>query len=262
MNTARPISALLTSLPLDFVPALRQTAALGFTHVDVVALAERPPEHLNALAESGLLVSCAALGRDLPKGQALDAADVELRRAAVETIKRHIADAARLGATVCYLVPGHDPSREALLRFADAGVLLADYAGSYRVKLCVEHIPGRALSTAREALVWLHGVGHVNLELLIDVGHCLISGQSPAGEIDQCGPCLGYVHFDDNDGVSDLHWPLLTGRLTEQQLRAVVVSLDLVNYRGALALELNPQNADPVSALSRGKALLETLQAR
>ena len=53
------VSAMLTSLPLDFSAALRQAAALGFTHVDIVALTDRPLEHLEALADSGLLVSCA-----------------------------------------------------------------------------------------------------------------------------------------------------------------------------------------------------------
>ena len=64
----------------------------------VVALGDRPPAHLEALADSGLLVGCAAVGRGLPEGHAPDAEDVGLRRAALEEMKRQVADAGRLGA--------------------------------------------------------------------------------------------------------------------------------------------------------------------
>src|SRR5438094_56178 len=99
------LSYLLSSLPLDFKPALLQAVELGFAHVDVVALGERSPQDLEALAESGLLVACAALGRNLPEGQSLDAAAVEVRRKALDQVKLHVADAGRLGATHGYVIP-------------------------------------------------------------------------------------------------------------------------------------------------------------
>jgi sugar phosphate isomerase/epimerase len=251
-----PLSVLLSSLPLDFVPAVRQAAALGFTHVDVVALAERPADHLEALADAGLLISCAAVGRGLPEGYTLDAESVATRREALNAMKRQVADAGRLGATCCYVVSGTDASAEGLARFAEACALLAEYAGQRMVRLCVEHIPGRALSTAAAALAWLEQTGHENLYLLLDVGHCLISGEDAAGVARRAGPRLGYVHLDDNDGVGDLHWPLLTGRLTGEQLQGVVRALSETGFRGGVALELNPGNADPVGALRDGMALL------
>src|SRR5262249_17287722 len=58
MTAANPVSVLLSSLPLDFAAAVRQAAALGFTHVDVVALADRPADHLEVLADAGVLVAC------------------------------------------------------------------------------------------------------------------------------------------------------------------------------------------------------------
>src|SRR5260370_39545241 len=108
------VSALLTSLPVPFEDAVRQVAGLGFTHVAVVALGGRPPVHLEALAESGLLVACASVGRHLPDGCTLDAAAIEARRVALEEMKRQVADAARLGATHCYVVPGQDFSAAGL----------------------------------------------------------------------------------------------------------------------------------------------------
>src|SRR5262249_50243983 len=104
-----PLSAMLTSLPLDFGTACARAAELGFTHIDIVALADRPPGHYDALADSALLVACAGVGRDLPSELGLDVAAVARRREAVELVKRQIADAARLGATRAYLVSGTDP---------------------------------------------------------------------------------------------------------------------------------------------------------
>jgi D-psicose/D-tagatose/L-ribulose 3-epimerase len=250
---------MLTSLPLSFEDGVRAAAALGFTHVDVVALTERPPEHLDALADSGVLVSCAALGRGLPEGHTLDAASVDVRRATLEALKRQVADAAQLGATHGYVVPGQDSSADGLARFADACHMLAGFAGQRMVRLCVEHIPGRALATAAGTLAWLEQVAEDNLALLLDVGHCLITKEDPAAVIARAGGRLGYLHFDDNDGVGDLHWPLLEGRLTENVLAEVLGSLRAASYRAALALELNPNHGVPEEALAQGKALLARL---
>jgi D-psicose/D-tagatose/L-ribulose 3-epimerase len=253
------LSALLTSLPLAFEDAVAEMAKLGFTHVDVVALAERPAPQLEALAKSGLIVSCASIGRDLPAGQTLDAADVASRRAAVETMHRHIADAARLGATHGYVVSGLDSSRDGLFRFGEACTLLADYAQQRQVRLCLEPIPGRALPSAAAMLDFLGGIDHENLALLLDVGHCLISKEEPAEVVRRAGKQLGYVHVDDNNGQGDVHWPLLSGVLREEQLRNCLAALDEAGYQHALSLELNPQNQNPKHGLSEGKALLEKL---
>jgi sugar phosphate isomerase/epimerase len=250
---------LLSSLPLPFAEALRTTAVLGFTHVDLVASAHRSPDQREALADSGLLVSCGAVARNLPNGQALDAADVTACRAAVQATQAQIAEAAQLGATHCYLVPGTDASAEALERFGEACVVLADFAASRKVRLCVEHIPGRALPSAAAVLAWLDRVNHATLALLLDVGHCLISREDAAVVATRAGDRLGYIHFDDNDGVADRHWPLLTGRLTELALQGLSTALRQIHYDGALCLELSPDNPAPEEALRQGKALLARL---
>jgi sugar phosphate isomerase/epimerase len=247
---------MLTSLPVPFEQSVRAAAALGFSHVDVVALTERPPEHLEVLAESGVLVSCAALGRGLPEGHTLDAPSVEVRRTTLEALKCQVADAARLGATHGYLVPGQDASTDAVTRFTDACRLLAAFAGQRIVRLCIEHVPGRALPTAVATLAWLEEVADDHLALLLDVGHCLITKEDPAAMITRAGGRLGYVHFDDNDGVSDLHWPLLEGCLTEEVLVGVLTALRTADYRGTLALELNPNHGVAAEALAQGKGLL------
>lgn len=257
-----PLSVLLSSLPLEFEEAVHQAADLGFGHVDVVALVDRPAGHGDALADTGVIVSCAAVGRGLPDGQVLDAASVADRRAAVDAMKRQIADVARLGATHAYVVSGTDDTPQGLECFAEACRLLADFAAERRVRLCLEHIPGRALSTAAGTLDWIEELGHENLSLLLDIGHCLITAEDPAALVRRAGMRLGYVHLDDNDGVGDLHWPLLTGRLTELGLRDTLDALAAVRYGGVLSLELMATNPEPVEGIRLSKVIVERLLAR
>lgn len=254
-----PLAAFATSLPGAFAAVLGQIAALNFTYVDLVAEVDRSAVQREELAESGLLVSCMALGRQLPAGHTLDAADAGVRRATLGLLQRQIADGARLGATTAYLVPGFDDSTTALSCFAEGCGLLADYAAARRVRLCIEHVPGRALPTAAATLDWLQQIGHPHLALLLDVGHCLISNEDAAAAVRRAGAGLGYVHLDDNDGIGDLHWPLFSGRLTERQLAEVVTALREIRYQEALALELNPMISDPIEALRNGKRIVERL---
>jgi sugar phosphate isomerase/epimerase len=247
---------MLTSLPLDFDAALRRVAELGFSHVDVVALAERPPSHLESLAESGLVVACTPLGRGLPDGWGLDVPSVELRRATLEILRRQTDDAARLGATCGYLVPPTAVDEDALTRFADGCRLLSEYAGQRQVRLCVEPVPGRALSEASRTFDWLERNSLDGVSLLLDVGHCLISREEPAAVVRRAGRRLGYVHLDDNDGVGDLHWPLFAGRLTRETLHGFLVALAEIAYGGPLAFEFNPALDDPVAALREGRKAL------
>lgn len=256
-----PLSAYLTSLPLDFCQALVQVQFLGFTHVDVVAQAERPAEHLDALADSGLIVSCAALGRDLPEGYSLAACDVDVRRRTLRLLQEQVADAARLGAICAYLVPGAEQDNLSQAAFAEGCCLLADRAAARQVRLCLEHTPGRWLPTAAAVLDWLERVSHPTLGLLLDVGHCLLSREAPAAVIHLAGPRLAYVHLDDNDGSADLHGPLFTGQLTEEQLRQAAAALHAIGYQGGMALELSPRTADPIAALREGKEIVERLLA-
>src|SRR6516225_5557950 len=95
-RTPWTLSVLLDAPPGDFAAAVRQAADPGFTHVDVVGVEERPDADREALADAGVLVRCAALGRGLPPGGVLDAADAGARREALRRAETQAADAARL----------------------------------------------------------------------------------------------------------------------------------------------------------------------
>ena len=252
-----PLSVLLDGPPADFAAEVRRAAGVGFTCVDVVALDERPEADREALADAGVLVRCAAVGRGLPDGCALDAADAGLRREALERMQRQLADAARLGATCIYVVSGIDGGAVGLAYFAEACGLLADYAAGRMVRLCVEPIPGRALPDAAAALAWLRQAAHPNLGLLLDVGHCLLAGEDAAAAARAAGPLLAYVHLDDNDGAADLHWPLLSGRLTAAQLAELAAALRDIDFSGGLSLELKASAVERAEAWRRSKEIAE-----
>src|SRR5207237_8978079 len=97
------------------------------------------------------------------------------------------------------------------------------------------------------------------VSLLLDVGHCLISGEDAGAVTRWAGPRLGYVHLDDNDGMNDLHQPLFTGRLTREGLEQLLRALGELGYDGRLAFEFSPQLADPVAALREGQRELQSL---
>jgi sugar phosphate isomerase/epimerase len=252
-------SVLLTSFPADFADAARQAAGLGFRFIDVAARVERPATDLETLADTGLHVSCVALGQSLPQDHTPDASSADVRRSVLQALKQQIADAARLGATHAYLVPGFDATSDGLSRFQEIVCILADYAAGRMIRLCIEHIPGRALPSVAATLAWLRAIGHPNLRLLLDVGHCAMSKEDPAEAIGKAGNLLGYVHLDDNDAARDLHWPLLTGCLTRATLQSALAALGQIGYDGALTLEYSPETPAVVQAVGEGKTLIEEL---
>jgi sugar phosphate isomerase/epimerase len=231
-------SVCLNSLSFDFAPALRQAADLGFERVDVIAMVERPAEDLEALAESGLLVAGAELQRRLPDDCSLDAAGVTPRREALGIMKRQIADAARLGATCCYLDPGRDSEAVALVRFAEACSLLADYAGQRMMPVCVRHQHSSALPTAAATLAWLEQDGHGNLKLLLDVGECLRGGEDPAAAVRRARSRLGHVRLE-RAGVINPPFPREPEPSSDGGLLAFLNALRQATYGGCVAVVQN-----------------------
>ena len=135
---------------------------------------------------------------------------------------------------------------------------LPDWEPSVSVpQITCKILASTSLPTVAVTLRWLERADHDDLKLLLDLGHCLISDEDPSAAVVAAGRRLGYVHLDDNDSVGDLHWPLLTGRLTDAMLEAFLAALKEEGYAGTLALELNPQNTDPVQALRQGKRIVE-----
>ncbi len=236
---------------------LDQLAELGFSHVDVRPQALCSPQSRQCLADLGLGVPCVAIAfPEVP----LDSADDQEAARAFSQLAAGLHHAHELGANTAYVVPGMDRSPAALERYARALGHLAEQAAGLKLKLGLEHFPGRCLPTGAATLEFIEGIGHPNLYLLFDLGHAQISAEDPAALIRRAGPRLGYVHLDDNDGRQDLHLGLLEGVLTEATLRQTLAALEEVNYQGPLSLELHPQLPDPLDALRRSREVVLRLE--
>lgn len=248
------LSALTSSLPMPLPEAIAAIADLGFRWIDVPPTAD--PAARQAIRDRNLHVACVGLERDQPDGVDLAAEDNALRRRSVAYSLEAIARTAELNAPAAYITPpvASDPATRG--RWSESLMELADCAATHNVKLCVEHFPRRALPTVAATARFLDEMSHDALALLIDVGHCLISQEDPAAAVTAAGKRLGYLHFDDNDAIDDLHWPLLDGRLTEEQICAVIEAQRTAQYEGALCIELNPTLEQPLDNLRRSREIL------
>ena len=236
--------------------ALRGIRDLGFRWIDLQPGNLRDEKHRQLASELGLRVSCLGASFAMPVGASLDHADSRMRSGALEHVTSAIQHAAALGADTVYVIPGLDDSPAGLSRYGDSLAELAEFASAVRIKFAVEHFPGTALPTAKGTLKYIKSLGHPNLFLLYDSGHIQMTGEDPAGVIHEAGERLAYVHFDDNDGVNDLHWALLDGVMTEQTLKDSFRALEDIGYSGAISLELNPTLAKPMTALRESRDIL------
>ena len=250
------VAALTSSLPADLPEAISQIAELGFEMIDVPPAAAEGDAR-ERLQTCGLPVSCVALERGQPSGLDLAAEDDEARARAVGYYRRTIEQTAMLDCGLAYLTPPTRTDDQTRRCWTDSILLLADHAEVNRVQLCIEHFPVRLLPTAAITLEFIRQLGHASLSLLLDVGHCLISNEEAATVIVDAADSLGYVHFDDNDGREDLHWALLDGKLTEDQIRRAIEALRQTGYDAAVCLELNSNLDQPIENLRRGKTILE-----
>jgi hypothetical protein len=177
MSAAWKLAVVLPDEPASFVAAVQCAATLGVSHVEVPALVDRPAEHLAALADTGLFVTCVSLGCGL------GAEDVLARRRNLEQNKRQVADAARLGATLAYLTPSLGLGDDVLACFSEGSELLAGFSAGRMVRLLVLPVAGTCLPGVEETLAWLEGRPGIDLAL----------SEPSAAEVRRAGHRLAYV---------------------------------------------------------------------
>ena len=239
--------------------ALRQLKLSAFHYIDIEDDSLNAPETLQVQKELGLKVSCVALDHKLPAGCSLEGKDEAALHKAVDHIKKALEHCRSLGANTAYVCSCSD--RKYLKAFGSAVVELAKDSANKGIRFCVEHVPGRALGTAGEAIRFIEGLNESGLYLLLDVGHATISKEKPWEIVTMAGKRLGYVQMDDNDGKRDLHWPLLDGRLTYGDLSKTLDALTQVGYEGTLGIELSQNLPSLVSSFSKNRNLLLRIQA-
>jgi len=243
------VSACAWALPQPARAALQRIRAAGFDWVDVRPDCWAGLRAAGDVTAHGLRVACVGLGpMIMAPGLSLDLLTGPGFARLLPYLAGALERGSRLGAERAYITtPAARPDDMGPYRRAMAR--LADIAAGLGLVLCVEPSPGRALGTAAEALRFVDAVGHDNLYTLLDLGHCLLTGEDPARAVRQAGGRLGYVHIDDNDGRADHHWPLFQGVLTPAVLEATLDALVSAGYGGPVAIELGRGLAKPLDSL-------------
>ncbi len=252
-------SACIWTCRTPVIKTLVQLKTSAFHSIDIEPRTLDAPGALELHKSLGMRVSCIALDHNAPFGDSLNGQGHGVLGKAVEYLKQGLEQGQRLGAQAAYIRPCLN--RKHLNDFRSIVTDLADFASNKGIRLCVEHFPGRALATAKDTLEFLNRINHSNVFLLLDVGHTLLSREKAWEVVATAGNRLGYVQFDDNDGKKDLHWPLLDGLLTLEDLRRTLAALQQIGYGGSLGLELNEIRPTVLAALARNRNLLLRLQA-
>ena len=248
MRTVPETSAcawLLTGPPLE---SLRRLRGLGFDMVDLRTDCWDGVS-LDDLQDAGLTVPCVGITpAPLPNGLTLDALATADAETALPCLVKSLERAASLGVKTAYMVT--PPSRVGEEQAYIASMSrLGDEAARLGMKLCVEPSPGFALGDYTETMRLLDSANSDGLYALLDLGHLLLTGEDPVATVRMLGDRLGYVHVDDNDGLSDVHYGLLEGVLTERALYSFLDALTGSNYDGPLAIEIKSDIASPLASL-------------
>jgi sugar phosphate isomerase/epimerase len=244
------LTACLWGLPGDPLANGLAMLELGYDTVDVdpgfAALDPRPLPP----------ITCLAAGHLFPEGVTLYSEDETARSRAVARVAAALREAAALECPVAYIAaPG--PGPEARAHFRESAVQLAAAAAESQIRLCIEPFPSSGIDSVAAMLDFISETGRDDLYVLLDVGHCQIVDEDPAGAVAQCGERLGYVHFDDNDGAGDLHLALTDGLLTRDVIRESLVAVELSPYDGPVAFEGHLNLADPMAAMAKSLRILK-----
>jgi sugar phosphate isomerase/epimerase len=188
------------------------------------------------LASLGVRIACAGITPvTMAQGLSLDTLATPDAGRAIPYFVGAIQRASSLGAKWVYMVTPRQRTGESQ-EYARAIARLADETAKLNVKLCIEPHPGRALASYAEVMRFLDAAKSSNIYALVDLGHLPLFGEDIATTVRDLGDRIGYVHLDDNDGKSDLHYGLLEGALRPGDLYRFLDALAAGPYRGTLAI--------------------------
>ncbi|MEM7534415.1 MAG: sugar phosphate isomerase/epimerase family protein [Chloroflexota bacterium] len=242
---------------------LAQLTQIGFDTIDI-----RPDDFANApvrtqIHDLNLAISTVGLSFGVPKEVTFSDEDTAIGQKAIDHALRGIDYAVEMGVqNGVYVIPDMDDSVAGLERYGQAMVTLADAAQQHNLPLLIEHFPGRALPTITGTIAFIQSLAHPNIKLLFDIGHAQMSGELEAFnacQIDGADDYLGYVHFDDNDGVGDLHWALCDGLLTIDTMQRTCDAAKQLGYVGPISLEISPVLDDPLDAIQCSWDIMQQL---
>ena len=254
--------------PLD--EAIRRTAAAGYDGIDIWG--GRPHAYrrdLTAADAARLRSLLAGLGLGVSSfipaqfryPTCLCSNNDTIRQDSVAYICDSLDTAARLGAPVVSVCPGHTVFGQTIedgwQRLADSLAGICERARQYGLKVAIEpadRYETDLLPATPEAMRLVRQVGAANLGIVLDTGHAHVAGESPAAALAAMGDRLFHVHIDDNFGQRDQH--LIPGDGNDD-LAAWITLLRARGYAGYVSAELGwDYTLDPDAA---ARATIERL---
>ena len=256
------VSACAWALSTPPIQSLDRIRLAGFDTVDLWPNSFEAVGDPENISGRGLKPGCfGLLAGALPGGLSLD--DITGDRAQLVLDKMYVSidRVGRLGAKRAYMVtPSAYPSDDT--QFLNSIRSLADRAASAGVKLAIEPHPGRSIPSDAACLEFVKKTAHENVHVLVDFGHCLITGENPSKSIRNAGDRLGYVHIDDNHGVYDDHVALFDGVLKAPVIEDFLDTLVSLPYDGGLGIEFKLTTPSPMSALVQARDFIREWELR
>jgi sugar phosphate isomerase/epimerase len=184
------------------------------------------------------------------------------RRDRVELILKTLEFASDIGAANISITSGRllggMPPDAAARQFAESIKPILDRADALGIDVGIECEPGLFLEYVAELREWIDRLGHPRFGANLDVGHSQVIGESIPEAVALLGGRIWNLHVEDIPGRKHYHLIPGEGTLDWPALRD---SLQSIDYRRYLTVELYTHTADPASAARKSFAFLSKVFA-
>jgi len=251
---------------LGLESAIKLVASLGFDAVEIAGTRENLKYEHSALkrmlSEQAINLACISAGVPFLRDTThlnLHSSRLVTRKESVNYVFQCIDFASRFEAKLVYVCSFNlelgQTKVEARKVFAECLVECVDYAGKLGISLALEHFPSGLYPSILDTCGLVSEIA--GLGLVFDTGHEVLCRKHIGLPIIDASKILD-VHINNNDGISDNHWPPGKGVIRENNFREIVRHLSSIGYDKYLSLEL-ANTGDDGSDLSESKTYLISL---
>ena len=188
----------------------------------------------------------------------------QIRMDSIRYIKDSIELAARFGAPVVNICPGHtmhgQDMDEGWELLADSLSRMCEFGGNYNILLAIEPsdpFETDLINTTIQAMDMIDQLGCDNLGVLFNTGHAFLVGEDTSTAIENLGDRLFHIHVNDNDGKQDQHLIPGTG---QYDFPSLILTLQTALFDGYLSADLGWEyTTNPDSAAIKTQDYLENI---